>query len=155
MAGRRPKPTALKLVTGNPGRRPLNSAEPAPPPYSAQPPTHLSNTAKDTWEKLTVLLNRMSVLTIADTFALERLCDIYAEILRYRALIERKGETFEVHSQNGVLIKANPAVSMLSDADKRFKSYLVEFGLTPAARTKVRTHDTEKEPDELDEFFAH
>jgi len=152
MAGRRPKPTACKIIAGNPGRRPLNSAEPKPEPCSAQPPTHLSNTAKDTWEKLTVLLNRMSVLTIADTFALERLCDIYAEILRYRALIERKGETFEVHSQNGVLIKANPAVSMLSDADKRFKSYLVEFGLTPAARTKVRTHDTEKEPDE---FFAH
>ncbi|ATW30097.1 terminase [Candidatus Williamhamiltonella defendens] len=155
MAGRRPTPTALKLVTGNPGRRPLNSAEPTPPPYSAQPPTHLSNTAKDTWERLTQLLNSMSVLTLADAFALERLCDIYAEILRYRALIERKGETFEVHSQNGLLIKANPAVSMLADADKRFKSYLVEFGLTPAARTKVRTHDKATHPDELDEFFAH
>lgn len=155
MAGRRPKPTALKLVTGNPGRRPLNSAEPTPPPYSAPPPKHLSNTAKETWERLTLLLNSMCVLTIADAFALERLCDIYAEILRYRALIESNGETFEVHSQNGVLIKANPAVSMLLDADKRFKSYLVEFGLTPAARTKVRTHDKEKKPDELDEFFAH
>ncbi|BGI51985.1 MAG: phage terminase small subunit P27 family [Candidatus Hamiltonella defensa (Ceratovacuna japonica)] len=153
MAGRRPTPTALKLVTGNPGRRPLNSAEPTPP-YSAQPPTHLSNTAKDTWERLTQLLNSMSVLTLADAFALERLCDIYDEILRYRAMIQRKGETFEVHSQNGVLIKANPAVSMLSDADKRFKSYLVEFGLTPAARTKVRTHDKATHPDELDEFFS-
>ncbi len=91
MAGRRPRPTACKIIAGNPGRRPLNSAEPTPEPCSAQPPAHLSNTAKDTWEKLTVLLNSMSVLTIADTFALERLCDIYAEILRYRALIERKG----------------------------------------------------------------
>ncbi|MFT8210865.1 MAG: phage terminase small subunit P27 family [Symbiopectobacterium sp.] len=155
MAGRRPKPTALKLITGNPGRRPLNSAEPTPPPYSVPPPTHLSNNAKKTWERLTILLNSMSVLTIADAFALERLCDIYDEILRYRAMIQSNGETFEVHSQNGVLIKANPAVSMLSDADKRFKSYLVEFGLTPAARTKVKTHDTEKEPDELDEFFGN
>lgn len=33
---------------------------------------------------------------------------------------------------------------MLSGADKRFKSYLVEFVLTPTARTKVRTHDKEK-----------
>lgn len=89
MAGRRPKPTALKLVTGNPGRRPLNSAEPTSPPYSAPPPKHLSNTAKETWERLTLLLNSMGILTIADAFALERLCDIYAEILRYRALIER------------------------------------------------------------------
>nr|WP_255420738.1 hypothetical protein [Arsenophonus endosymbiont of Aleurodicus floccissimus] len=28
MAGRRPKPTACKLITGNPGRRPLNSGLP-------------------------------------------------------------------------------------------------------------------------------
>lgn len=59
-------------------------------------------------------------------------CDIYAEILWYCALIASNGEIFEVHSQNGLLIKSNPAVSMLSNADKRFKSYLVEFGLTPA-----------------------
>jgi hypothetical protein len=29
--GRPPKPTALKLMTGNPGRRPLPKDEPAPP----------------------------------------------------------------------------------------------------------------------------
>ena len=30
LSGRKPKPTALKLVTGNPGRRPLNAADPLP-----------------------------------------------------------------------------------------------------------------------------
>ncbi len=42
------------------------------------------------------------------------------------------------------MIKANPAVAMLADADRRFKSYLVEFGLTPAARTKVKVDGGEK-----------
>ena len=28
--GRKPKPTALKLLEGNPGNRPLNIAEPRP-----------------------------------------------------------------------------------------------------------------------------
>jgi len=28
--GNRPKPTALKLLQGNPGRRPINKAEPKP-----------------------------------------------------------------------------------------------------------------------------
>jgi len=30
MAGRKPKPTALKIIEGNPGKRPLNKNEPKP-----------------------------------------------------------------------------------------------------------------------------
>ena len=29
--GRKPKPTALKVLEGNPGKRPLNDREPVPP----------------------------------------------------------------------------------------------------------------------------
>lgn len=29
--GRKPKPTALKVLEGNPGKRPLNDHEPIPP----------------------------------------------------------------------------------------------------------------------------
>ena len=29
--GRKPKPTALKRLEGNPGKRPLNAMEPVPP----------------------------------------------------------------------------------------------------------------------------
>lgn len=29
--GRKPKPTALKLLEGNPGKRPINANEPIPP----------------------------------------------------------------------------------------------------------------------------
>jgi hypothetical protein len=32
MRGRKPKPTRLKLVAGNPGKRPLNPREPTPEP---------------------------------------------------------------------------------------------------------------------------
>jgi hypothetical protein len=32
MRGRRPKPTRLKLLTGNPGKHPLNRSEPKPEP---------------------------------------------------------------------------------------------------------------------------
>jgi hypothetical protein len=42
--------------------------------------------------KLTVLLDGMGILTIADTLALERLCDIYADILQLRLTIADEGE---------------------------------------------------------------
>lgn len=43
---------------------------------------------------------------------------------------------------------------MLADADRRFKSYLVEFGLTPAARSKVKMNGGEEEEDPLNQYFG-
>ncbi|EAW9117700.1 phage terminase small subunit P27 family [Salmonella enterica] len=154
MAGRRPKPGQLKVVAGNPGKRKINDKEPAPAREIPSPPSHLTDWGKVAWGRLTVLLDGMGVMTIADGLALERLCDIYADILQLRDTIAVEGRTYTVQTEGGFLIKANPAVAMLADADRRFKSYLVEFGLTPAARTKVKVDGGEKEEDPLSQFFG-
>ncbi|MEO0036681.1 MAG: hypothetical protein RLZZ501_2704, partial [Pseudomonadota bacterium] len=91
----------------------------------------------------------------ADGFGLERLAETYAEILRYRSLIEADGVTYTTTGTSGdALIKAHPAVAMLADADRRFKSYLVEFGLTPAARTKVKVDGKDQKADPIDAYFG-
>ena len=169
MPSPRPKPTALKLISGNPGKRKINKAEPKPARSIPSCPAHLSDSGKVAWGRLCVLLDRMGVLTEADSLALERLCDCYTEILECRALIERDGRTYSsvttrTTSEDGEettveevksLLKANPAVAMMADADRRFKSYLVEFGLTPAARSKVHaTPDDDTKKDPLAEFFG-
>ncbi|MEB6358721.1 P27 family phage terminase small subunit, partial [Klebsiella variicola] len=110
MAGRRPKPTHLKVVTGNPGKRKLNDKEPTPAKEIPGPPAHLTDWGKVAWGRLTVLLDGMGVLTVADTLALERLCDIYADILQLRDTIAVEGRTYTVQTEGGFLIKANPAV---------------------------------------------
>lgn len=169
MPSPRPKPTHLKVVTGNPGKRALNKREPKPAREIPSCPAHLSDTGKVAWGRLSVLIDRMGILTEADGAALERLCDCYAEILECREIIARDGRTYSsvttrTTSEEGEettveevksLLKANPAVAMLADADRRFKSYLIEFGLTPAARSKVqaKTDDDEKS-DPLKEFFG-
>ncbi|WP_414867559.1 phage terminase small subunit P27 family [Pseudomonas donghuensis] len=115
----------------------------------------MSSEGQVAWGRLTVLLDRMGVLTEADGFALERLCDCYAEILALRDLVDAQGRIYETTSTQGELVlKANPAVAMLADVDRRFKSYLVEFGLTPAARSKVQVKDDEPKEDEFAEFFG-
>ncbi len=58
-----------------------------------------------------MLLDGMGILTIADTLALERLCDIYADILQLRLTIADEGRTYTVQTDGGFLIKANPAAS--------------------------------------------
>lgn len=155
MAGRRPTPTELKLVRGNPGKRSINKKEPQPARRIPSAPAHLVSEGQVAWGRLTVLLDRMGVLTEADGFALERLCDCYAEILALREIIDAQGRTYETTSTQGELVlKANPAVAMLADVDRRFKSYLVEFGLTPAARSKVQVKEHDDKEDPLAEHFA-
>ncbi len=156
MAGRRPKPTALRLVEGNPGKRAINKKEPKPKRQIPSCPAYLDDSGKVAWGRLSVLLDRMGVLTEADGSALERLCDCYTDILECRKLIERDGRTYTTSTAQGdTLIKANPAVAQLRAADAQFKSYLVEFGLTPAARSKVHaTPDDDEKEDPLAEFFG-
>ena len=154
MAGRRPKPTHLKVVAGNPGKRALNKAEPQPNRQIPSCPAHLKDAAKVAWGRLSVMLDRIGVLTEADAYALERACACYAELLELQTLVDRDGLTYSTTSTAGeAVIKGNPAVAMLADADRRFKGYLVEFGLTPAARSKVKVDGSEQK-DELDEFFG-
>lgn len=156
MAGRRPTPTALKLVKGNPGKRAINKREPKPKAKALTCPAHLSVKARAVFRKLNTLLNKMGVMTEADGLALERLCDCYADILACRELIERDGRTYKTVDQNGnTLVKNNPAVNQLRAADAQFKSYLVEFGLTPAARSKVNVDlDDDEKEDPLGSYFS-
>lgn len=156
MAGRRPKPTVLKLVEGNPGKRAINKREPKPRREIPSCPAHLDDSGKVAWGRLSVLLDRMGVLTEADAFALERLCDCYTDILECRQLIAGNGRTYTVETKEGeILIKGNPAVAQLRAADAQFKSYLIEFGLTPAARSKVNVDpDGDDKKDPLAEFFG-
>jgi len=155
MAAPRPTPTALKLVKGNPGKRAINKAEPKPERIIPKCPRHLDKHGKAVWRKLSEMLDRMGVLTEADAYTLERLCDCYSDILDCRALIARDGRTYEVSTPGGdTLIKGHPAVNQLRAADAQFKSYLVEFGLTPAARSKVNaTPDDPAKEDPAERFF--
>ena len=52
MRGRRPKPTRLKMLTGNPGKRPLNGNEPRPAPAVPDCPAELGPLARTEWNRL-------------------------------------------------------------------------------------------------------
>ena len=45
--GRKPKPTALKVLEGNPGKRPLNENEPKPENKAPRCPSWLEQEAKN------------------------------------------------------------------------------------------------------------
>lgn len=74
MAGRKPKPTAVKKLEGNPGKRKLNSKEPVPAKGMPTCPDWLMPEAKKEWERPAELMNQMGVLTEVDTAAFVEIC---------------------------------------------------------------------------------
>lgn len=148
------KPTELKKIENNPGKRPINHDEPEPTLGMPPMPDGLSPNAKRAWTRIGKLVEDMGVMTHADSLALERLAGIYSEMISYQKLIESRGEIIETGRDNGdMVVKANPAVAMLADADRRFRNYLNDFGLTPASRSKVKIQKGKKK-DPLDDYFG-
>ena len=78
MRGRKPKPTALKLIDGNPGKRPINANEPKTTGGKPTCPSHLSPTAKSEWKRISGTLHEMGILTAVDRAALAAYCQAYA-----------------------------------------------------------------------------
>lgn len=155
MRGRKPKPSHLKVVTGNPGRRPMNEDEPKPKIQIPDPPPHLSADAKKAWPQVAQWLFGMRVLTIVDAIALERLCETYAELLRAQRKLKR-GEYQKVVTKTGTKLERHPAVAMVQDADRRLRAWLTEFGLTPSSRSRVKGEQKggQGKVDPLEEYFS-
>lgn len=145
----RPKPTALKLVTGNPGKRRLPKNEPKPRRVRPSPPAHLSRDALVAWGAFSERLFPLGLLTELDAAALELLCENYAEIQLLRRDLDANGWFETITRTNGTQATVTrAAAARLSDAERRFRSMLVEFGLTPSARSKVTaTPDDDRRDD--------
>src|SRR5258705_6840887 len=95
MRGRRPKPTRLKMLTGNPGKRRLNEDEPRPNPNIPECPPELGPVARAEWDRLVDELAVLRMLTNLDRAALAAHCGAYAlwaepiiQLQKYRAMIK-------------------------------------------------------------------
>ena len=117
MAGRKPKPTALKKLEGNPGKRKLNTKEPMPGKGMPDCPKWLLPEAKKEWERLCVKLSEIGVLTEIDMAAFAAYCQSYARWKEAQEHIDSEGSTFET--------------------DKLMMQVASEFGLTPSARSRI------------------
>jgi P27 family predicted phage terminase small subunit len=153
--GSNQKPTALKKLLGNPGKRKLNNAEPVAPKGVPEMPKFLNGEARAEWRRIIPILINMGVLTVADGKALGAYCSAYSQLVKAEAAIEKFGLICATLDQEtGVAeLKVNPAVRVKSDALRHMKSFLLEFGLTPASRSKLKINANADTPDALDGLF--
>lgn len=132
--GRKPKPTALKLLEGNPGKRPINENEPIPPKGTVKCPTWLEPEAKKEWKRLAPSLEAMGVLTQADLTAFAGYCQAYARWKEAEEFISQHGSIFQTPSG---YVQQVPQVSIAQQNLKIMQSFCSEFGLMPATRARI------------------
>lgn len=142
--GRKPKPTHLKLVTGNPGKRILNKMEAKPRLDLPMPPPHLADEAKVEWGRVSQELYDCGLLSIVDRAALAAYCQAYSRwVQAERAIAEMAKKDLLT---GGLLIKTtngnaiqNPLVGTANKAMQDMVRYATEFGMTPSARSRIET----------------
>jgi len=129
-----PTPTALKILRGNPGHRPLTPDEPQPASPLQDPPDYLDSIALDEWERVYPELHRLGLLTLVDRTALAAYCVKYSEWRQALKEIEAHGRT--ITTPNG-LLQTSPHVTQARDALSEMMRIAKEFGFTPASRARL------------------
>jgi P27 family predicted phage terminase small subunit len=145
MRGRRPTPTYLKLLRGNPGQRRLNMDEPQPaqPPAPPEPPEYLNGYGAQEWRRVIAEAHRLRLVTSLDVHVLGAYCESYK---RWRTALERIEAIAKTDTiMAGLLIKtqsggaaANPLVWIAAAAARDMLRFAGELGLTAVARSRIK-----------------
>ncbi len=143
MRGRRPKPSRVKALTGNPGKRPLNPSEPIPIPCIPECPPELGPVARREWDRLAAELGKLRIMTELDRGALAGYCNAYSLWAEAIEAIQKYGTM--VKSPSGYPIQS-PYVSIANRQTELMMRIASEFGFTPASRSRISTPGRE-EPD--------
>ena len=134
MRGRKPKPTALKLIDGNPGKRKISGEEPRPPASCPSCPAHLSATAKAEWKRLAGALNGIGLLTQVDRAALAAYCQAYG---RWVEAEKKLAETPTLLKMPSGYIQMSPWLTISNKQMELMARYMTELGLTPSSRSRL------------------
>ncbi len=129
-SGRKPKPTKMKLVEGNPGKRPINRNEPKPHKGKLSCPRWLDDEGRREWRRVIAELKRLGLVTVLDTTRLAQYCDHWSRYLQATNTLREDG-----------LIKdgrKHPAATILKEAEQAMRSIASEFGMTPASRVNLK-----------------
>lgn len=161
--GPSPKPTALRILQGNPGKTKLNPSEPQPPIAAPDlpPPAWMTEEAREVWTRLRPDLPWLSVVD-AGIFA--AYCSTFARWREAEDFLEQNGLTFEIREapipgKKGGKEKLGKVkfIQQRPEAAIAQKSLLMvcklggELGLSPASRTRIHVEPEKTQADRTSE----
>ena len=139
-------PTKLKVLRGNPGRRPIRpEPQPLTPDDIPTPPGYLGEHGRREWARMAPELLRLGLLTVADVQPFAAYCLAYdrwatAETaVAVLAAADPVTRGLMLTTANGNQIQ-NPLVCAANKAARDMIKFASEFGLTPASRRHLASN---------------
>lgn len=135
--GPTPKPTKIKELQGNPGKRALNKHEPQfeTPTRMIPAPDFLDAMAADIWRELGKRLLDADLFTMVDKYALAMFCVAAGRWIDAEKKLKISGPVL-VAKETGNLYQ-NPYLHVANRAWDQMRVMFGEFGLTPAERSRL------------------
>ncbi|MEV8466621.1 phage terminase small subunit P27 family [Fluviibacterium sp. DFM31] len=140
--GPRTKPTKLKVLAGTARKHRLNPNEPRPEVARPDVPDHLTDAARQEWDRVVVKVVDLGLMSDLDRAALAAYCQAYGRWVAAERALARVAakdaltEGLMLRTKTGNAIQ-NPLVGAANKAMADMVRYASEFGLTPSARTRV------------------
>jgi P27 family predicted phage terminase small subunit len=134
MRGRKPTPSYLKEINGNPGKRPLNTRAPRPDIRAPSCPRELSPVAKREWRRLARQLMMLRLVTDLDRAILAAYCQAFALWAEAVGAIRKFGTM--VKSPSGYPMQS-PYVAVANKQAELMIRIAAEFGFSPSSRSRI------------------
>lgn len=147
MPGPAPKPTAIRRLAGNPGKRPFNDNEPQPERVAPARPRGLPKGAKAFWDAHAEKLERLGILTEVDGPAFTMMARHWDIATQAAKQIEQDGLVVDDINDT---VRKHPLLQVWRENSAAFLRYATQFGLTPSARARLEV----PEPPGLDDYEA-
>lgn len=140
----------MKIVSGNPGKRPLNDREPQFDREIPLCPDFIDDEGKREWIRIVGDLHKAGLSANAYAGSLSVYCQAYAD---FRAAVEKIRENGgrTMIQGNGNLV-AHPAVAEKNKAMLIMLKAASEFGMTPSAKSRISVPEQGKR-DDLEDFL--
>ena len=157
MGRRGPRPTPTEILKRR-GSREVAKREKEPKPTKGAPtiPAWLDKDAKTVWRQLVKELNAIGVMTKVDGNALARYCRLFVRWKQCDAFIRKYGESYPIKDDGGKVksFQQFPEVGIVNRIGPQLLKLEQEFGLTPAARTRIEVDvEPAKQTDDKSRFF--
>lgn len=157
--GPKPKPTALKVLEGNPSKRPLNEFEPAIFLPARKPPTVFEDQiANDEWDRLFEAMPP-GIYTAADTSALANYCLAWSLLVNAQREIALNGIMVAIYDLNPdtgerqfSTYRSSPAVKVWKAASETLIKLTDRLGLSPGVRSRLELPRRNEKPAEQSRF---
>jgi len=148
LPGRKPKPTALRLIEGNREHRPIKETVKIAPTLP-KTPQHLKGPALTEWKaKIKQMGTVPGWLTTIDNGVLAAYCQCYGSLVRLTNYIEKSGGEAKYID---MCIKNFYQAKHILERDKAIKdlrSFASELGFTPTSRGRIEPADKKEEGEE-------